>query len=868
MTKNGTPQSDIARLGSFNTPGQAGPAGSEVQADPFMSFIAPNQAQQSHLTPQSLQASARRSGQNHTALAANALKQQGARAQNANAAALAGFFAGDGNRKLNQEQINQFMAMGVAGNIPAAAAGISAGLPPNPNPVSLAQGQASRALTTQMLQQMRAHQNAGMQGANVATNPSYVARATRAATGMSVSQMKALMAQSHNGTTEGMRGAQDLYGNFDRNRHAAQAAAAAAAANQRTEQPGAAGSEEFWGKLEEMKLKYREPLQKMYQFTQIIANGQRPDRKDQFKKHLKDCFQILELSRGNPVPSTLTTALLDKACKFLDSVINVYKNIIVKEQQNANSNASRQHQGAASGSQASRYAMMQGAAAGPQNAGLHNAQSHQDLFMKMHQQQQQQFNQQQSAAATAMNGVGGHISDATKEAVKAAVGRIPNRGQPMRGSRQAQLAQAAHIAMSIKSEQAGVVPSHGISPGNMTEDQKLIFQRNAALLQARSQQAGQQQQYAQQQHAAAAAAAAGLHRGAAAQQGSAQAATAATGVNRMMANNLQLKQMQMRKYRQGQLSNAGGAGEVGGVGASNGAAQVYAGQLPIKTEAANAMIGRANAPAGGGVAAPTVSKNTEVILEQRLTQMSDIVKALHDNTHRWEQAVESEMKRGKAERIQNTLAALRNVNSTSALVSGVGDKRRSSSLVDVENCKEGDGIIRSKSVFECSSEQGLRLAKRPKNDAADLKSVREAVEADCKAAQERNPLLSLNIYEEFGQPVVECMLLIEEIKLPKLVLRVQRGYPRKGGATYGFERPPLGWVGVLATIRARFKRCLANAPATSVGVAAFLDAWAREAESVVDTELRGSCTDVAESDEEVDCQVKPRVAGVMETVGA
>eukprot|EP00171_Calliarthron_tuberculosum_P012941 IDg12941t1 len=110
-------------------------------------------------------------------------------------------------------------------------------------------------------------------------------------------------------------------------------AAAQAAANQRIEQsrPGAAGSEEFWAKLEEMKLKYKGSLKELYPYMSTIANGQRPEKKDQFKKHVKDCFQILELSRGNQVPPTLSTALLEKACKFIDSVIDVIKTYILKE---------------------------------------------------------------------------------------------------------------------------------------------------------------------------------------------------------------------------------------------------------------------------------------------------------------------------------------------------------------------------------------------------------------------------------------------------------------------------------------------------------------------------------------------------------
>lgn len=210
-----------------------------------------------------------------------------------------------------------------------------------------------------------------------------------------------------------------------------------------------------------------------------------------------------------------------------------------------------------------------------------------------------------------------------------------------------------------------------------------------------------------------------------------------------------------------------------------------------------------------------------------------------EQAQRLEAFVESDMKRAKNERIQNTLAALRsNSNGVAAFQNGKKDgsaktTKRGFSLVDVDNFGDDDSVIKSKTVFECSSEAGLRLAKRPKNEAADLRALREAVEADCRSAQKRNPLLYLEILEEFGQPVVMCLLRITEIKLPKLVLRVQRGYPRKGGATYGFERPPFGWVGALDEIRKRFKRALATAPAASVGVAAFLDAWAQTADAVI-----------------------------------
>lgn len=250
------------------------------------------------------------------------------------------------------------------------------------------------------------------------------------------------------------------------------------------------------------------------------------------------------------------------------------------------------------------------------------------------------------------------------------------------------------------------------------------------------------------------------------------------------------------------------------------------------------MVNRPGAVGSGGAdEGQSRQAKRAMTFEQRLHSLDSKVKEAIDRVQQLETCVEQDSKRSKNERIHNTLAALRNnagvTNSAVSGGSGNGAVKRQASLVDVDNFDPKVGSVRSKTVFECSYESGLRLAKRPKNEAADLKSLREAVEADCKAAKQRNPLLMIDIREEFGQPVVTCLLNIPQIRLPKLVLRVQRGYPRKGGATYGFERPPMGWVGVLDEIRTRFKQALATAPAASVGVAAFLDAWAQEADAVI-----------------------------------
>ena len=184
----------------------------------------------------------------------------------------------------------------------------------------------------------------------------------------------------------------------------------------------AADSEEFWEKLEEMKAKYREPLKKMYSFMTIIANSQRPEKKEQFKKHLKDCFQILGLKRGAAVPSTLTTAVLETASKFIDSVINVYKNYIVNEQharaaQAAHVGKNSTQSGA--NSQASRvsaqqYAMMQNS----QSAAEGGPQAQQEMFRKL---QQQQYQRQQEQAVAA--GMGGSMGDNAAKAAAAKAAR-------------------------------------------------------------------------------------------------------------------------------------------------------------------------------------------------------------------------------------------------------------------------------------------------------------------------------------------------------------------------------------------------------------------------------------------------------------
>lgn len=139
-------------------------------------------------------------------------------------------------------------------------------------------------------------------------------------------------------------------------------------------------------------------------------------------------------------------------------------------------------------------------------------------------------------------------------------------------------------------------------------------------------------------------------------------------------------------------------------------------------------------------------------------------------------------------------------------------------------------VIQSKTVFECSAESGLRLAKRPRLAGSELSALRDVVDDEVRAALTRRPAMKVSVNTEFGLPVVRAALRTACLRLPRLVIRVPRGYPRKGAAGVAFERPPLGWVDDLAAIRAGFADAIAAAPAAAVGVATALDAWGRQAD--------------------------------------
>lgn len=726
------------------------------------------------------------------------------------------FPGGDLTRKFSQEQLNQQLnqisnmtnpqnTLALQGSLPG---GVSGALPVGAA-AGMSQAMSSRASAAQQMMRPNSLQAGhSMQSAN----PNSFARAAMVGSGMTVPEMTAMMAgTSQTANAEALRAAQqNAYGTFTnmgQQRPAVGQRMPNAPAN------ASAADDAFWEKLECMKKKYAVALRRIAPITEIIADGQPPAKKDQFRKHLKDCFHILRLERSDNVSPRLTIQLLVKAERFIQSVIQVYQKLNASREKQQQAGMLRGSGGAAGSAQA---AALQKQYAAQQGSGHVSPQNQMQFMNQLQQQQaqQQQMNQLPgpSAAMSAAAKAAKANANRTAAATRAAHGRVPRSQAPSAAL------MGGQPGMPVKPEQLASGLPYGLPAGAPGSEQEMAMLRHRQMLAA--QQAQQHNQHLAQsfQHPSVAPAAA---------RAKLQSQLAQAGQTLDPAA-LQMQQFQYMQARGAKRPPADVANPAAAAAAAKHSRAQPVDPLMAKQEAGRPVP--TTAPA-----APRRAPGATI--DQKIQHMQSSVKLAVERAERLEQYVEKEMMRGKAERIQNTLAALRNA-SNAAPANGKKRGLRHTSLVDVENHTEAQDAIRAKTVFEASSENGLRLAKRPKSEAADIKSLKDAVEADCRSAQERNPLLSIEITEEFGQPVVTCQLLIEDIKLPKLILRVQRGYPRKGGATFGFERPPLGWVGVLDEIRTRFKRSLANAPATSVGVAAFLDAWAREAEEVIDANLR------------------------------
>ena len=605
-----------------------------------------------------------------------------------------------------------------------------------------------------------------------------------------------------------------------------------APSGQRAASAGNVSEEEIWAKLNDMQRKYRENMRRLLPVIVTLQNARSPEKSELLMQHLRDVVSILNMSRTSATSKGLTMERLHKAEQFIQRVLYVHTKYV--EEKNSQPRSAqpvgnledyvRQPAGTAHGTEIPS----QPASQMPTTGMIHHVKTDTGLppgvtpeanalrQQRIEQQKARQLlhMQQNQPTGYAHGGLsnGGH-ADLSKAASQNTTGK-GGAQRPRRNTKAARTNQGLPMSRSIS----------GLMPGQQR------LQHPQAPGQEQVVAAAQQQAQAIVE-AKAAATRANLESQAAKAQAEVQGLKKVQA--KSLANLYPAVDQASRMEQLGALKNMQSHAQSVGPNSHGLATGSVHQQMPQR--GGSNMPGTAVPDTGPGASR---AKRPELTIQQRMQIVDARVKEACEQARKLEAMREAEIKRDKSERIQTTLAALRN---TSGTTSGDGDKsggtKRQVSLVDVDNVGLKEGVIKPKTVFECSSEAGLRLAKRPKNEAADLRSLREAVEADCRAAKERNPLLLVEIYEEFGLPVVTCLLRIPEIRLPKLVLRVQRGYPRKGGATYGFERPPMGWIGVLEDIRTRFKQGLATTPTASVGVAAFLHVWATAADDVIN----GSC---------------------------
>lgn len=618
----------------------------------------------------------------------------------------------------------------------------------------------------------------------------------------------------------------------------------------------AAQEEKFWKRLEGIQRKYTASLNRILPFIPELHQKQPIPQQSQGVTLLRQCITVLQWRRGvsNLNKIGMSMSILDKTESFLSKLMTPNSMYTASQLQGNRSKPGRDaseanaamNPGAKGLAQANAQAAMANAAARPSadaNASHVSPRiapsqltpqqrlrfQQQQRVYQMQQQQSLQLLKEMSAAHSAQQRAGRPAVgitaglDVSKHAAAAAAAaatpaaRFKNARMRSQAPKAVSRSQAPPVSRQVQGLTMNQMPIPG--RGQTQAELQAKTQAQVAQVGVRVPNPAAVQQHTQAQAQALAQAKASNPRvqQIQAQQAAAAAAAKAHHARRAATSGARATQSMTRTHSQSGTQSGLKRSESWGTHSQ-----------------ATAATGVTSAPPQVPQAAQPRDRRPEMSAQQKLQQIDNMVKEVSQQAHQLEQAYEMEAKRQKSERIQITLAALR--NSSSASASDEAEKRgakRKSSLADVENYEAADGVIETKTVFECSPETGLRLAKRPRNEAGDMQLMRDAVKMDVEAAKERNPSLSVEIIEEFGLPVVKCMLRIPGIRFPKLVLRVQRGYPRKGGATYGFERPPMGWVGILEQVRSRFKQVLSISPAASVGVAAILDAWASEADAVV-----------------------------------
>ena len=240
-------------------------------------------------------------------------------------------------------------------------------------------------------------------------------------------------------------------------------------------------------------------------------------------------------------------------------------------------------------------------------------------------------------------------------------------------------------------------------------------------------------------------------------------------------------------------------------------------------------------------AKPAVSP--EEISANSIRQLHNYVEKTYIKAASIAKYVINEEKRKRDARVKTTLYALEYFNNPE-----MREKRANEILHENAGVEEQASHAQIDTSKTTSNDQSKSTTQPENNRDAEKLNLHDTIKAECDTIVKNNSIIRMSISEEFGKPVIRCILLIPEIRLPALTLRVQNGYPEKDTITYVFDIPPLGWIDILEMIRERFHKRLADSATEKQTVAMILMAWASVAESVVITELRSLHSDDDELD--------------------
>ena len=201
---------------------------------------------------------------------------------------------------------------------------------------------------------------------------------------------------------------------------------------------------------------------------------------------------------------------------------------------------------------------------------------------------------------------------------------------------------------------------------------------------------------------------------------------------------------------------------------------------------------------------------------------------------------------GGIQTLTPTTAMIGHVNQYSAIAQKVSRVNHYviAALHEAEKCEkylEQESMLRLKHeriseicyLFQQDKKKKARKSKGTEiAEGASESSLLEIIKEECDIAYKKHKKLMINIVQKWNKPVVECLLAYHCIRLPKIVIHVGGSYRKDLYTSVSFERPPFGWVSVLAEIKKRFTALMGKRE----GVSGVLQAWATAAEEVLGDE--------------------------------